>query len=321
MDKADLIINDNILVRNADGSERRARYVGSLGDKPMVTYHEGPAGSLLRVEPDELRLDPSLHYHREMDNAVCVCGHRYHRHFDGFEEDARGAPKHAGCKYCLCTYFTAPTTENQRNRIHEHRVYTIRMTRQVVVELRPYNSFRPRYTPHPEMKPLTLNAGEVLHDVGLVRYEDGSCSLHIIHDGGNGKVIADGFPADSFEVIGRRWDGLYYCHVSDSDLVLEQYQPEGLRLAKPVPFDEMYVSGKMRPVEKGKRTLTDLMHWAESHTNPDEPLLVVGGHSYAPRQIATEAVSRSPLGQKLLDAFQSYEEPQQPAEAVAAEAT
>lgn len=34
------------------------------------------------------------------DNRVCKCGHRYYRHFDGYENNAP-----VGCKYCGCRTF------------------------------------------------------------------------------------------------------------------------------------------------------------------------------------------------------------------------
>ena len=34
------------------------------------------------------------------DNRVCKCGHRYYRHFDGYEDNAP-----VGCKYCPCRTF------------------------------------------------------------------------------------------------------------------------------------------------------------------------------------------------------------------------
>lgn len=33
-------------------------------------------------------------------NAVCECGHPYHRHFDGYEDN-----RPVGCKYCDCYIF------------------------------------------------------------------------------------------------------------------------------------------------------------------------------------------------------------------------
>jgi hypothetical protein len=34
------------------------------------------------------------------DERVCECGHPYHRHFDGYEDNAP-----VGCKYCNCWDF------------------------------------------------------------------------------------------------------------------------------------------------------------------------------------------------------------------------
>lgn len=36
------------------------------------------------------------------DGRICVCGHTYERHFDGYED-----PDHqdVGCKYCCCYDF------------------------------------------------------------------------------------------------------------------------------------------------------------------------------------------------------------------------
>ena len=33
-------------------------------------------------------------------DAKCQCGHPYHRHFDGYEDNAA-----VGCKYCMCWEF------------------------------------------------------------------------------------------------------------------------------------------------------------------------------------------------------------------------
>lgn len=35
-------------------------------------------------------------------DALCVCGHPYHRHFDGYEEEGH---QDVGCKYCSCHTF------------------------------------------------------------------------------------------------------------------------------------------------------------------------------------------------------------------------
>lgn len=43
-----------------------------------------------------------LYNHNYGDNRMCVCGHPYHRHFDGFEEPEHQA---VGCKYCSCYTF------------------------------------------------------------------------------------------------------------------------------------------------------------------------------------------------------------------------
>lgn len=34
------------------------------------------------------------------DDRICKCGHRYYRHFDGYEDNY-----HCGCKYCGCYNF------------------------------------------------------------------------------------------------------------------------------------------------------------------------------------------------------------------------
>ena len=34
------------------------------------------------------------------DDRICECGHPYHRHFDGYEDNAA-----VGCKYCRCYNF------------------------------------------------------------------------------------------------------------------------------------------------------------------------------------------------------------------------
>jgi hypothetical protein len=39
---------------------------------------------------------------RYNQDASCVCGHRYERHFDGYED-----MKAVGCKFCECREFLA----------------------------------------------------------------------------------------------------------------------------------------------------------------------------------------------------------------------
>jgi len=34
------------------------------------------------------------------DNRICLCGHKYYRHFDTYEDMAN-----CGCKYCRCDNF------------------------------------------------------------------------------------------------------------------------------------------------------------------------------------------------------------------------
>ena len=34
------------------------------------------------------------------DDRMCVCGHKYYRHFDGYNENEA-----CGCKYCECSTF------------------------------------------------------------------------------------------------------------------------------------------------------------------------------------------------------------------------
>lgn len=43
------------------------------------------------------------HHNPKYDqNAICVCGHPYHRHFDGYEPEGE---QDVGCKYCDCHDF------------------------------------------------------------------------------------------------------------------------------------------------------------------------------------------------------------------------
>ena len=41
-----------------------------------------------------------LYNPRYGDDRVCICGHNYHRHFDGYENN-----RAVGCKYCECYDF------------------------------------------------------------------------------------------------------------------------------------------------------------------------------------------------------------------------
>lgn len=41
------------------------------------------------------------------DERVCECGHPYHRHFDGYEDEENQA---VGCKYCSCYTFIEATS-------------------------------------------------------------------------------------------------------------------------------------------------------------------------------------------------------------------
>lgn len=41
-------------------------------------------------------------------DTECICGHPYHRHFDGYEGNAP-----VGCKYCACYEFIARTPETE----------------------------------------------------------------------------------------------------------------------------------------------------------------------------------------------------------------
>lgn len=81
--------------------------------KPInITFNETEFS--LRIEWDENKLDnvelPYLfttklqterHYNPNYgDDRECVCGHPYHRHFDGYEDN-----KACGCKYCGCFEF------------------------------------------------------------------------------------------------------------------------------------------------------------------------------------------------------------------------
>jgi hypothetical protein len=42
------------------------------------------------------------------DRRLCVCGHEYHRHFDGYEEENM---QDVGCKYCPCSDFKEASHE------------------------------------------------------------------------------------------------------------------------------------------------------------------------------------------------------------------
>lgn len=42
------------------------------------------------------------------DDRPCRCGHPYHRHFDGFEDNAA-----VGCKYCPCDDFVEASTTKE----------------------------------------------------------------------------------------------------------------------------------------------------------------------------------------------------------------
>jgi hypothetical protein len=51
----------------------------------------------------ELKTITIRHYNPNYDShAVCVCGHDYHRHFDGYEPEGE---QDVGCKYCECRNF------------------------------------------------------------------------------------------------------------------------------------------------------------------------------------------------------------------------
>ncbi len=57
------------------------------------------------VEGNIVRYNPNYG-----DTRVCICGHRYYRHFDCFEEMYP-----CGCKYCECVEFiemVGPEKEN-----------------------------------------------------------------------------------------------------------------------------------------------------------------------------------------------------------------
>lgn len=41
------------------------------------------------------------------DDRICVCGHHYYRHFDGYEDNAP-----VGCKYCSCYDFKEAPVAN-----------------------------------------------------------------------------------------------------------------------------------------------------------------------------------------------------------------
>jgi hypothetical protein len=42
----------------------------------------------------------------DVDANVCICGHTYHRHFDGYDR-----MKAVGCKYCGCYCFVKANNE------------------------------------------------------------------------------------------------------------------------------------------------------------------------------------------------------------------
>ena len=43
---------------------------------------------------------PSRVYNPKFENNLCICGHPYYRHFDGYENN-----RMVGCKYCQCYDF------------------------------------------------------------------------------------------------------------------------------------------------------------------------------------------------------------------------
>ena len=77
--------------------------------KNAVAVLHGHDPDVLEAAMKEADSPYSLHYrvykekcYREDygDDRVCVCGHPYHRHFDGYEDNAA-----VGCKYCRCCDF------------------------------------------------------------------------------------------------------------------------------------------------------------------------------------------------------------------------
>jgi hypothetical protein len=77
-----------------------------LKDIPFLTSDQGRQILLLLKKYKPIMLnkpyDPNFG-----DDRPCECGHPYHRHFDGYEDNAP-----VGCKYCVCMEFKeAPSAE------------------------------------------------------------------------------------------------------------------------------------------------------------------------------------------------------------------
>jgi hypothetical protein len=66
--------------------------------------HIGQLESFTEYATQWAKEHPEKIYNHSMSDEICECGHPYHRHFDGYEDNY-----HIGCKYCECYDFKPVT--------------------------------------------------------------------------------------------------------------------------------------------------------------------------------------------------------------------
>lgn len=202
----------------------RGEYLGvDAYDQTMAYTRDIDTDLCFCVPLSHVEYDRSEHYDSSVpSDSLCQCGHPYHRHFDGYEQDDYfpNLPAYVGCKYCTCRKFVPSTIENQINRLHDHRLYTIKITRNVscnqLVKGRMFGS---------SLLEVSLLQGMILQKVRLIHHDEKTVFVEgILLDK---PIKISDLPTDSFEVIERGWECPEDTH---DDLELEQYQPEHLRL-------------------------------------------------------------------------------------------
>lgn len=188
------------------------------------------------VRLDELTLDPIYHYTPSMDDQVCGCGHPYKDHFDTedvhiesrtitYYEEMTPVKCQRGC---YCRRFYEPTIQNQLNRLHTRRLYTIRITRDI--EIAEQIEIATAHEENGYGKPATYKKGDVWRDVSVSSYADHTNMYTVLFNPGNGEYETNSLPKDAFEVIERRW---HECvEPMESEWTLEAFQPEALRIPR-----------------------------------------------------------------------------------------
>ncbi len=244
MKKDDLRMDASILLKLSPESVAiEGTYIGpTRGHVPRAAIRFADS-TIDFFDFEAVELDPIRHWSKSFGTQrICACGHSYDRHFDGYEQDPVYPllPSPVGCKYCGCSHWHEPTVENQLNRLQDHAIYDIQLLKPQTFE---YHVLKDAVRDHRSVKekaPVIMPTGALLTELHIFHadvyhynelHEPSYSVLYGINYIYEDKQWSSSpLKSGEFTVLGRKWAQY---HGKESEVYLESFQPEGIRLGKP----------------------------------------------------------------------------------------